>query len=113
MKTSLTIVFFVICLGSFAQTQIEPKEKKMLQKLAVQKTIELQKELNLTLYTSRILEKTIYQYSVKANEVIQSNLSEKEKSKNLSNLVYFQNQEFKKVLTVQQFYQYLELKNKY
>ncbi|MBQ4821537.1 hypothetical protein [Aquimarina sp. MMG016] len=93
------------------QTQIEDekKENAKFRKLAINKTIELQEELSLNIYAARAVEKTIYKYSIQANKVIQSNLSAKEKSKSLSNIIYFQNEELKKVLTVPQFYQYLNL----
>ncbi len=114
MRTLITLVILFVCTtNTIAQTQVEDqeKDKKILRKLAVEKAIELQKELNLTIRASQILQKTIFDYSMKANKVLQSKLSAREKSKSLSNIIYFQNEELKKVLTVDQFYQYLNLQN--
>ncbi len=115
MRTLLTLIIIFICTSGFAQTQNKDskKEVKILKKLAGEKAIELQKELNLTIYSSKRLEKTIFEYSVKANKVLQSNLSASEKSKTLSNIIYFQNKELKEVLTVHQFYRYMSLQNTY
>ncbi len=114
MRILITLIVLFMCItNTKAQTQTEEKGKEttILRKLATEKAIELQKELNLTIRASKVLEKTIFKYSVKANKVLQSNLSIKEKSKSLSNIVYFQNQELKEVFTVNQFYQYLNLQN--
>ncbi len=129
MKTLITLVILLIYTSSVAQTQTEDqienqtekqienqtekeeKETKLLRKMATEKAIELQKELNLTIYKSRLIEKTIFEYSVKANKVLQSNVSAREKSRSLGNIVYFQNEELKEILTVHQFYQYLTLQN--
>lgn len=123
------IIFFVITTGSIAQGQVEISEKKQeeidkkasktveenekeaIRVLAATRATELQKELNLNNYTSKIVQKAIIDYSIKANRIIQSNLPAKEKTENLSNLIYFQNEELKEVLTVQQFYKYLKLKD--
>lgn len=115
MKTLATLFILFICAFGTAQTQEEDqkKEAKILKKMASQKAIELQKELNLTIQASKVLEKSIFKYSLKANKLIQSNLSAREKSKNLSNLIYFQNEELKKLFTVDQFYKYLSLQNAY
>ncbi len=118
MKTLMTMVVLFISISSIAQTEEkeqqlkqEKQEKKILRKLAIEKGIELQKELNLTINASTIIQKIIFDYSVKVNKVLQSNVSANEKSRNISNLVYFQNQELKKILTVNQFYQYLSMQN--
>jgi len=94
------------------QTKEQQKaEKKIFMELAEQRAIRLQQELNLSNYASDRLKKAIIKYSIQANKVIQSNASANEKTRDLSNIVYFQNQEFKKVLTVHQFYKYLKLTN--
>ncbi len=115
MRTlAILIVLFTYTFSS-AQTQIEDQknDKQILKQLAIEKTIELQKELNLTIQTSKILEKNIFKYSLKANKILQSNLSTKEKSKSISNLIYFQNEELKEIFNVTQFYKYLSLQNTY
>ncbi|MDY8134516.1 hypothetical protein [Aquimarina sp. 2201CG5-10] len=111
MRTLILLVTLLTSISAMSQDviEIEKKEKKILKKMAKQKATELQKELNLTNYTSMAIQKTIFEYSVKANKVIQSGLSEKEKNRSLSNLVYFQNEELKEILTVNQFYQYINL----
>ncbi|KAA1244799.1 hypothetical protein [Aquimarina sp. RZ0] len=130
MKTYTILIPLLICAFSFAQTPVENQnqentiqeeniaeeeesaiENEKLKELATKRTIALQKELNLNNYTSSILQKTIIEYSKKANKIIQSNMSEDDKTMSLSNLVYFQNEELKEILTVPQFYQYLKLKN--
>ncbi|RZS99900.1 hypothetical protein [Aquimarina brevivitae] len=85
----------------------EKEEKQLLKKMANQRAIELQNELNLSNYVSHMIEKAIYKYSVQANKVIQSPVSKQEKSIQLSNIIYFQNEEFKKYMTPQQFYDYI------
>ncbi|WP_405205301.1 hypothetical protein [Aquimarina sp. LLG6339-5] len=126
MKIFTILIIFFISASNIAQTQIEDEnqdqqevveptkeeleaEKKLFADLAEQRTILLQQELNLSNYTSNRIKRVIIKYSIQANKVIQSNASEKEKTKDLSNIVYFQNEEFKKVLTVHQFYKYLKL----
>lgn len=124
MKVFTILLLLLICTTGLAQTQIEdqdPKERlkiveeqleivnKKLQELAEQRAILLQQELNLSNYASDHIKKVIIKYSIKANKVIQSNASTNQKTKDLSNIVYFQNEEFKKVLTVHQFYKYLKL----
>ncbi|GAA4278232.1 hypothetical protein [Aquimarina mytili] len=118
MRTLITIVVLFISISAIAQTEEQElqqkqqeKETKILRKLAIEKGIELQKELNLTINASKVVQKIVFDYSVKANKVLQSKVSAKEKSKNISNLIYFQNQELKKILTVDQFYQYLNMQN--
>lgn len=116
MRTLITLAILFICTTSIAQTQTEDqnqeeKETKILRKMAAEKAIELQKELNLTIYKSQLIEKTIFEYSIQANKVLQSNLSAREKSRSLGNIVYFQNEELKEILSVNQFYQYLTLQN--
>lgn len=96
-----------------SDTEKQEKETKILRKLAVEKAIELQKELNLSLNASNAIQKIIFDYSAKANRVLQSNVSTQEKSKNISNLVYFQNEELKKILSVDQFYKYMSMQNVY
>ncbi len=91
------------------QAKEEKKAEKELEKMAKVRANELQKELNLNNYASYKILESIIKYSKKANKVIQSDISEQEKTKNLSNIVYFQNEELKKVLTVHQFYKYLEI----
>ncbi|GAA0724473.1 hypothetical protein GCM10009430_28890 [Aquimarina litoralis] len=86
-------------------------EDKRFNELAEKRAVLLQQELNLSNYASERIKKMIIKYSKQANKVIQSNASASEKSKDLSNIVYFQNEDFKKVLTVHQFYKYLKLKN--
>ncbi|WP_378178080.1 hypothetical protein [Aquimarina sp. SS2-1] len=122
MRVFTILLLLFICTTNFAQTQIEdPQEKlklveeeleqvnKRLEELAEQRAILLQQELNLSNYASDKIKKVIVKYSKQANKVIQSNVSANEKTRNLSNIVYFQNEEFKKVLTVHQFYKYLKL----
>ncbi|WP_108802889.1 hypothetical protein [Aquimarina sp. Aq107] len=126
MRIFTILIIFFISASNIAQTQIEDEnqdqqevveltkeeleaEKKLFADLAEQRTILLQQELNLSNYTSNRIKRVIIKYSIQANKVIQSNASEKEKTKDLSNIVYFQNEEFKKVLTVHQFYKYLKL----
>ena len=126
MRIFTILIVFFISASNIAQTQIEDEsqdqqevvestkeeleaEKKLFADLAEQRTILLQQELNLSNYTSNRIKRVIIKYSIQANKVIQSNASEKEKTKDLSNIVYFQNEEFKKVLTVHQFYKYLKL----
>ncbi|WP_139195703.1 hypothetical protein [Aquimarina amphilecti] len=128
MRVFTILILFFISASSIAQTQIEDQtqdqqevteptkeelkaEKKRFADLAEQRTILLQQELNLSNYTSDRIKRVIIKYSMQASKVIQSNASEKEKTKDLSNIVYFQNEEFKKVLTVHQFYKYLKLTN--
>lgn len=82
---------------------------KQFQKMARARAQEIQKDLELNNYASLILEQAIYKYSVKANKVIQSGMSAQEKSRQLTNIIYFQNEELKKVFTVPQFYKYLKL----
>lgn len=84
-------------------------ENKKLLGLAEKRAVLLQQELNLSNYASDRIKKAIIKYSIQANKVIQSNASANEKTKNLSNIVYFQNEAFKKVLTVHQFYKYINL----
>ncbi|WP_299442734.1 hypothetical protein [uncultured Aquimarina sp.] len=124
MRAFIILLLLFICTTGIAQPQVEdqdPKEKlklveaqleevnKRLEELAEQRAVLLQQELNLSNYASDRIKKVIIKYSIKANKVIQSNASTNEKTKNLSNIVYFQNEEFKKVLTVHQFYKYLKL----
>ncbi|AXT56514.1 hypothetical protein D1815_12335 [Aquimarina sp. AD1] len=130
MRVFTILIIFFISASNIAQTQIEDEnqdenqnhlevveptkeelkaERKLFADLAEQRTILLQQELNLSNYTSNRIKRVIIKYSIQANKVIQSNASEKEKTKDLSNIVYFQNEEFKKVLTVHQFYKYLKL----
>ncbi|MEW7292246.1 hypothetical protein [Aquimarina sp. 2304DJ70-9] len=118
MRTLITIAVLFISICGMAQTEQQQeqqkqqeKETKILRKLAIEKGIELQKELNLTINSSKVIQKIIFDYSLKANKVLQSKVSAKEKSRSISNLVYFQNQELKKILTVNQFYQYLSMQN--
>ncbi len=120
MRTLSILIVLLICTLGTAQTKTDdtkiekPKnEAKILKQMALEKAIELQKELNLTIRVSKALEKNIFNYSLKANKVLQSNVSAKEKSKSLSNLIYFQNEELKKIFTVDQFYKYLSLQNAY
>ncbi|WP_299215626.1 hypothetical protein [uncultured Aquimarina sp.] len=124
MRAFIILLLLFICTTSIAQPQVEdqdPKEKlklvetqleevnKRLEQLAEQRAILLQQELNLSNYASDRIKKVIIKYSIKANKIIQSNASANEKTKDLTNIVYFQNEEFKKVLTVHQFYKYLKL----
>ncbi|MDH7444871.1 hypothetical protein [Aquimarina sp. 2201CG14-23] len=124
MKAFTILLLLFICTTGIAQPQVEeqdPQEKlklveeelekinKKLEILAEERAILLQQELNLSNYASDRIKKVIIKYSIKANKVIQSNASANEKTKDLSNIVYFQNEEFKKVLTVHQFYKYLKL----
>ncbi len=124
MRAYIILLLLFICTAGIAQPQVEdldPQEKlklveeqleevnKKLEELAEQRAILLQQELNLSNYASDRIKKVIIKYSLKANKVIQSNASTNEKTKNLSNIVYFQNEEFKKLLTVHQFYKYLKL----
>ncbi|GAA4271376.1 hypothetical protein U6A24_05695 [Aquimarina gracilis] len=115
MRILVTLIVLFMCTLGNAQTKTEePKnEAKILKQMASQKAIELQKELNLTIRASKALEKSIFNYSLKANKILQSNVSAREKSKSLSNLIYFQNEELKKLFTVDQFYKYLSLQNAY
>ncbi|MFD2564917.1 hypothetical protein [Aquimarina rubra] len=119
---TILLLLFICTTTSIAQTQVEdPQEKlklveeeleqinKKLEELAEQRAILLQQELNLSNYASDRVKNVIIKYSIQANKVIQSNASANEKTKNLSNIVYFQNEEFKKLLTVHQFYKYLKL----
>ncbi|GAA4113708.1 hypothetical protein GCM10022393_12890 [Aquimarina addita] len=126
---TLLVILFIFTSGSIAQTQVEVSEKEQekidekasktveenekdaITELAIKRATELQKELNLTNYTSKVVQKSIIDYSIKANRIIQSDLPIKEKTKTLSNLIYFQNEELKDVLTVEQFYKYLKLKD--
>ncbi|MBP2830998.1 hypothetical protein J8281_02260 [Aquimarina sp. U1-2] len=110
----LPIVFFVYSLSLAQTSATNPlNDKQILKQLASEKAIELQKDLNLTIEVRKILEKSIFENSVKANKILQSKMSAKEKSKGISNLVYFQNEALKDILTVDQFYQYLSLQNTY
>ncbi|MHA7059697.1 hypothetical protein ACWGOQ_0020895 [Aquimarina sp. M1] len=124
MKINILLIILFISTANIAQTTIEDEEqqenvelteeqkeaeKKRFIELAEQRAIRLQQELNLSNYASDRIKKAIVKYSMQANKVIQSNASVNEKTKNLSNIVYFQNEEFKKVLTVHQFYKYLKL----
>ncbi|WP_299258138.1 hypothetical protein [uncultured Aquimarina sp.] len=126
MRAFTFLLLLFICTTGVAQNQIEDQnqdqeevtelteeqqeaEKKRFTALAEQRAILLQQELNLSNYASERIKKVIIKYSIKANKVIQSNVSNNEKTKDLSNIVYFQNEEFKKVLTVHQFYKYLKL----
>ncbi len=125
MKRYIFLAVFFISSISIAQNQRENKEikvkveitteqqkeeeSKKIKSLAEQRTITLQKELNLNSYASSKIKKAIIKYSIKANKIIQSNISANEKTKTLSNLVYFQNEEFKEFLTVHQFYQYIKM----
>lgn len=133
MRIFTFLVILMICSSNMAQVQLEVKtetvelteeqkkekkkkkkkkaEEKRFTELAEKRAILLQQELNLSNYASEHIKKMIIKYSKQANDVIQSNSSASEKSKDLSNIVYFQNEEFKKVLTVHQFYKYLKLKN--
>ncbi|WP_298542885.1 hypothetical protein [uncultured Aquimarina sp.] len=128
MRAFIILLLFFVCTTSIAQEQIEDQnqdqevitelteeqleeEKKRFANLAEQRAILLQQELNLSNYASDRIKKVIIKYSIKANKIIQSNASANEKTKDLSNIVYFQNEELKKVLTVHQFYKYLKLKN--
>ena len=89
------------------QIAAEKEQKELLKKMANQRAIELQNTLNLSNYVSYMIEKAILKYSIDANKVIQSTLSKQEKSIQLSNIIYFQNEEFKKYMTPQQFYDYI------
>lgn len=131
MRIFTFLVVLMICSSNMAQDQLEVQtetveltkkqkkeekkkkeaEDKRFTELAEKRAILLQQELNLSNYASERIKKMIIKYSKQANKVIQSNASTSEKSKDLSNIVYFQNEEFKKVLTVHQFYKYLKLKN--
>ncbi|WP_299608640.1 hypothetical protein [uncultured Aquimarina sp.] len=131
MRIFTFLVVLMICSSNMAQDQLEvhtetvelTKEQKKEEKkkkeaedkrfieLAEKRAVLLQQELNLSNYASDRIKKMIIKYSKQANKVIQSNASASEKSKDLSNIVYFQNEDFKKVLTVHQFYKYLKLKN--
>lgn len=132
MKTIILLLTFLISVPVLSQDDIEnekidkqelkeirekeeketKEEKQKLKKMAYQRATELQKELNLTNFTSLALQEAIYKYSKQANKVIQSNVSKKEKTIQLSNIVYFQNQRLKEILTVKQFYRYLDLSRK-
>ncbi|MGY3792509.1 hypothetical protein [Aquimarina sp. 433] len=129
MRIFTFLVVLMICSSNMAQDQLEvhtetvelTKEQKKEEKkkkeaedkrfieLAEKRAVLLQQELNLSNYASDRIKKMIIKYSKQANKVIQSNASASEKSKDLSNIVYFQNEDFKKVLTVHQFYKYLKL----
>lgn len=131
MRIFTFLVVLMICSSNMAQDQLEVQtetveltkeqkkeekkkkeaEDKRFNELAEKRAVLLQQELNLSNYASERIKKMIIKYSKQANKVIQSNASASEKSKDLSNIVYFQNEEFKKVLTVHQFYKYLKLKN--
>ncbi len=87
----------------------QQSEDKVLRAMAEQRATELQKELNLDNYISYKVLEAIVKYSKKANKVLQSNLPERQKTKDLSTIVYFQNREFKKLLTVHQYYKYLKI----
>jgi len=117
MRTLLLIITLLIGSCGIAQTETDiekqKRETKILRKLAIEKAIELQKELDLNLNASRAIQKIIFNYSVKANQVLQSKVSAQEKSRNISNIVYFQNQELKKILSVHQFYKYMSMQNVY
>lgn len=94
-------------LSAEQQIAAEKEQKELLKKMANQRAIELQNALNLSNYVSHMIEKAIFKYSLDANKVIQSTVSQQEKSIQLSNIIYFQNEEFKKYLTPQQFYDYI------
>ncbi|WP_343913016.1 hypothetical protein [Aquimarina litoralis] len=131
MRIFTFLVVLMICSSNMAQDQLEVQtetveltkeqkkeekkkkeaEDKRFNELAEKRAVLLQQELNLSNYASERIKKMIIKYSKQANKVIQSNASASEKSKDLSNIVYFQNEDFKKVLTVHQFYKYLKLKN--
>ena len=87
----------------------QKSKSKTMEKLADQRVSFLQRELNLNNYASYQVKKAILKYSIQADKVLQSGLSKKEKTKSLSNIIYFQNEEFKKFLTVDQFYRYINL----
>lgn len=84
--------------------------KDILREMAKNRATYLQKELKLSNYVSRVVQKTIYEYSVKANDIIQSEMPESEKTKGLSLLIHFQNRKFKEIMDVEQFYQYINMK---
>ncbi|UZO82444.1 hypothetical protein NBT05_08200 [Aquimarina sp. ERC-38] len=86
------------------------KQDKLLRSMARERAVFLQKELDLDHYTSLVVQKKIYQYSKKANEVIQSELPYPQKTTELNSIIYAQNDEMKELLTVDQFYKYKNLK---
>ncbi|MEW7279879.1 hypothetical protein ABW636_14900 [Aquimarina sp. 2201CG1-2-11] len=88
----------------------QKSKSKSLEKLADQRVSFLQRELNLNNHASYQVKKAILKYSIQADKVLQSGLPKKEKTKSLSNIIYFQNEEFKRFLTVDQFYRYINLK---
>lgn len=86
------------------------KMDSKLREMAKNRATFLQKELKLTNYTSRVVQKTIYEYSLKANKIIQSEIPEYEKTRSLSRLIYYQNKKMKEILNVDQFYQYVNMR---
>ena len=86
------------------------KDERLLRSMARERAVFLQKELELDHYMSLVVQKKIYEYSVKANRIIQSELPYYQKTRELNAIIYAQNDEMKELLTVDQFYRYKNLK---
>ena len=86
------------------------EDERLLRSMARDRAVFLQKELELDHYMSLVVQKKIYEYSVKANQVIQSELPYSQKTRELTAIIYAQNDEMKELLTVDQYYRYKNLK---
>ncbi|MFL1895690.1 hypothetical protein ACJRPK_08310 [Aquimarina sp. 2-A2] len=106
----ITLCLFAYAIGF---TQTEPQKAESQDTLLIQMVDNrvklLQDELNLTNTTANILRKKIVEYSVEADKIIQSELPYNEKARKLKSLLYYQEIELKNILTVSQYYKYVNL----
>ncbi|WP_378186701.1 hypothetical protein ACE939_00010 [Aquimarina sp. W85] len=108
-------ILLAICLIAYTSgyTQLQAQKDKsqdtLLLQMANDRVALLQQELNLTNTTANILRKKIVEYSIEADKIIQSELSYNDKARKLRSLLYYQEIELKNLLTVPQYYKYVNL----
>lgn len=103
-----SIAFFTTSIA-VSQTMTQPEASKALEQAAKEQVEYWENELSLTAKQSLLMEDKIIEFVFKKDEVIQSDLEAKEKSRRLIELKELENRDMRDILTKPQFDRYLML----
>ncbi|SOC81168.1 hypothetical protein SAMN06296241_2741 [Salinimicrobium sediminis] len=105
----LISIAFLTSAITYSQTRTQPEASQELQEAAKEQVEYWENELSLTAKQSLLMEHKIIEFVFKKDNVIQSNLDKKEKSRQLLELKELENRDMRDILTKPQFDRYLML----
>lgn len=105
----LISIAFLTSAITYSQTRTQPEASQELKEAAKEQVEYWENELSLTAKQSLLMEHKIIEFVFKKDNVIQSNLDKKEKSRQLLELKELENRDMRDILTKPQFDRYLML----